>query len=523
LLYSFEDFTLDTDRRELRRGPVLVTMTPQVFDLLAYLVRNRERVVSKDDLIASIWDGRIVSESALTTSVNAARTAVGDTGEEQRLLRTLPRRGLRFVGAVREAQKPGPPIAASATTEPPAPALPLPDKPSIAVLPFANMSGDAEQDYFADGMVEEIITALSRFRWLFVIARNSSFAYKGRPVDVKQVGRELGVRYVLEGSVRKAASRLRITGQLIDASTGAHLWADRFDGTLDDVFDLQDQVATNVVSAISPHVEHAEIQRAKRKPTENLDAYDYYLHGVAAVQRITKEGANEALRLFRQAVALDPEFASAYGAGGWCYCQRKGNRWVTNPSEDIADASRFARSAVDLGTDDAGALAMGGYTLAYVARDHHAGSFFVDLALALNPNLAMAWFANAWLRIWEGKPEMAFRHFARFMRLSPLEPMMPNIHAAMACAHFVLGEYDKASSLAETVLRERPDMHGGLRFAAASHALAGRLEDAQKLMARLRRIDPELRVSDLADLTPLQRPQDLARYEEGLRKAGLPE
>jgi adenylate cyclase len=237
-----------------------------------------------------------------------------------------------------------------------APALALPDKPSIAVLPFQNMSGDPQQEYFTDGMVEEIITALSRMRWLFVIARNSSFTYKGRMVDVKQVGRELGVRYVLEGSVRKAANRLRITGQLIDASTGVHLWADRFDGGIEDVFDLQDDVTSCVIGAIAPKLEQAEIERAKRKPTESLDAYDYYLRGMASVYGSTKESLGEALRLFYKAIELDPDFASAYGVAAWCYFWRLVNGWMTNRVQEITEASRLAGRAAELGKDDAVAL-----------------------------------------------------------------------------------------------------------------------------------------------------------------------
>ena len=243
LRYLFEEYAFDTDRRELHRGADVVSVAPQVFDLLDYLIRNRERVVSKDDLINAIWNGRIVSDAALTTRLNAARSAIGDSGEEQRLIKTLPRKGFRFVGPVREAQGPAGAAAADNPVEPPKPALALPDKPSIAMLPFANLSSDPEQEYFADGMVEDIITALSRFKSLFVIARNSSFTYKGRAVDVKQVGRELGVRYVLEGSVRKAADECASQGSSIDAATGAHLWADRFDGSLGDIFDLQDQVS----------------------------------------------------------------------------------------------------------------------------------------------------------------------------------------------------------------------------------------------------------------------------------------
>ena len=296
---------LDVDRRELRRGGDLVTVEPQVFDLLVFLVQNRERVVSKDDLIKGVWDGRIVSESTLTSRMTAVRKAIGDSGEQQRLIRTVPRKGVRFVGHVRSEQSAAA-AAANTMAAPTGPALMPPDRPSIAVMPFQNMSGDHDQEYFADGLVDDIITALSRMRWLFVIARNSSFTYKGRAVDVKQVGRDLGVRYVLEGSVRKAANRVRITGQLIDTASGAHLWADRFEGPLEDIFTLQDQVTASVIGAIAPPLEQAEIQRAKRKPTESLDAYDYFLRGMASYYRRSREAIDEALPLFYKAIELDP-------------------------------------------------------------------------------------------------------------------------------------------------------------------------------------------------------------------------
>ena len=276
LRYLFEDYTFDTGRRELHRGADAVSITPQVFDLLDYLIRNRERVVSKDDLINAIWNGRIVSDAALTTRLNAARTAIGDSGEEQRLIKTLPRKGFRFVGPVLAAQEPAAAAATDNLGEPPKSPLTLPDKPSIAVLPFTNLSSDPEQEYFADGMVEEIITALSRFKWLFVIARNSSFTFKGRAVDIKEVGRTLGVRYVLEGSVRKASGKVRIAGQLIDAVTGAHIWADRFERDLTDIFALQDDVTVAVVSAIEPKLLQTEIAMASRRRPENLTAYDFF-------------------------------------------------------------------------------------------------------------------------------------------------------------------------------------------------------------------------------------------------------
>jgi adenylate cyclase len=356
-----------------------------------------------------------------------------------------------------------------------------------------------------------------------VIARNSSFAYKGLCVDVKQVGRELGVRYVLEGSVRKAANRLRITGQLIDASNGAHIWADRFDGALENVFDLQDEVTASVVGAMSPKIEQAEIQRAKRKPTGSLDAYDYFLHGMATDHDWTKEANNEALRLFYKAIEIDPDFASAHGMAAWCYNVRKAYRWMVDRTAEVAEALRLARKAVSLGKDDAVALSRSGWTLAYVAHDLDAGSVFIDRALALNPNLAFAWLASGYLKVWLGEPEAALQHLAHAIRLSPFDSMMPVIKVAIAFANFLAGDYDKASSVVGQILREKPDYYPALRYVAASNALAGRLKEAQQAMARLRQIDPELRVSNLHDFAPLRRPEDRAIYEEGMRKAGLPE
>ena len=403
-----------------------------------------------------------------------------------------------------------------------------PHKPSIAILPFNNMSGDPEQEYFADGMVEEITTALSRTRWLFVIARNSSFTYKGRAVDVKQVGREMGVRYVLEGGVRKSADRVRITAQLIDASTGAHLWADRFDGSLEDIFELQDQVTASVVGAIAPRLEQAEVERAKHKPTESLDAYDYFLRGIASLHSWTKESNDEALRLFSKAIELDSDFASAYGMASWCYVRRKGSRWIIDRAQETAEAARLARRAAELGWDDAVALAWGGFALAYVVHDVEAGAALIDRALQLNPNLAEAWHFSGWVRIYLGEPEVAIEHLTHAMRLSPLDPLTFVAQMAIAFAHFFAGRYDDASSWAEKALatsppglRERPVYHPALLIAAASNSLAGRLEEARNAIARLRQLNPTPHISNLKNQIPLRRLEDLARYTEGLRKAGL--
>jgi TolB-like protein/DNA-binding winged helix-turn-helix (wHTH) protein len=539
LLYLFEDYALDTDRRELHRRGAQIALAPQVFDILEYLIRNRERVVSKESLIATVWGGRIVSESALTTRINAVRYAIGDSGDEQRLIKTLLRKGIRFVGTVRE--QPGPAgadaIAATALAAGPSPTLPgpmdltaerpralaIPEKPSIVVLPFANLSAGLEQEYFADGVVEEIITALSRFSGLFVIARNSSFTYRGRAVDVRSVGRELGVRYVLEGSVRRDGQRVRITGQLINAAIATHLWADRFDGDLQDIFGLQDRVTASVVGAIAPKIEQAEIERTRLKPTESLDAYDYYLRGRSSFHQWTQDAASEALRLFYKALEADPDFASAYGMAAMCYAQRRMNSRMPDRRQEIAEAARLATRAAALGKNDAVALSSAGYAQARVVGDLDAGVALLDRALVLNPNLAQAWYCAGYVKIFCGEPDMALEHLEHVMRLSPIDPLMFLVQTGTAFAHLIAGRYDEASSWADQALREKPDYHPALRVAAASNALAGRLSRARNALAHLRELNPVLRVSSLKDLVPFRRPEDLARYEEGLRKAGLPE
>jgi TolB-like protein len=316
LLFLFENYTLDTDRRELLQGAVAVPVEPQVFDLLAYLIKNRERVASKDDLVTAIWGGRIVSESTLTTRINQARCAIGDSGAEQRLIKTLARKGLRFVGAVREEAKPE--MMSAVSVEDAAaqakPALSLPDEPSIAVLPFANLNGDPQQDYFSDGITEDITTELSRFSELMVIACNSAFQYKAKAVDIRQVGRELGARYVVEGSVRRSGDRGRIAAQLIDATTGAHRWAERYDREFVDIFAVQDEVARTIVAILVAHVNRAEIERAMLKPPAAWEAYEYYLRGAEAcflhINRRTKASLYEARRLLEQSLAIDPNYAS---------------------------------------------------------------------------------------------------------------------------------------------------------------------------------------------------------------------
>ena len=348
------------------------------------------------------------------------------------------------------------------------------DRPSIAVLPFVNMSGDAEQEYFADGITEDIITALSKLRWFLVIARNSSFIYKGKAVDIKRVARDLGVRYVLEGSVRKGGSGVRVTAQLIDAATGNHIWAERYDGELTDIFDLQDQLTTRVVGAIAPKLEQVEIERAARKPTESLDAYDHFLRGMASLHKWTRESSDEARRLFYRAIELDAGFASAYGMAAWSFVPRKGNDWMGDRTQEVAEAARLARRAVELGADDAAALARAGYAVVFVVHDLDDGPAIRDRALALSPNLAHALINSGWTKAFLGEPDLAIKHINDAMRLSPLDPLIFRTRAAVAFAHFVAGRYDESSLWAERALQERPSYLPALRELAASRALAGR-------------------------------------------------
>jgi TolB-like protein len=515
LRYLFEDYALDTDCRELQRGTSLVAIEPQVFDLLVHLIRHRDRVVSKDDLVASIWHGRAISESALFNRINAARSAIGDTGQQQRLIKTLPRRGLRFVGAVREEE-------CSAAEVGPHKASPgIADKPSIAVLPFANLSGDPEQDYFIDGIVEDIITALSRNHAFFVIARNSSFTYKGKPVDTKQVARELGVRYVLEGSGRKVGNRVRVTGQLIEAESGHHLWADRFDGDLVDIFELQDQLVTRVVGAIAPQLEKAEIERAKRELTSDPAAYDFYLRGLANWNRWSKANNAKALKLFYAAIDKDPEFATPYGLAASCYQFAKANGWQSEFDE--AEISRLTDRAVDLGNDDAVALCWAGHVRAFFFKEVDRALLLIDRALELDVNLAVAWQRSGWVRGYAGDCDGAIESLNNAMRLDPLDTRVFLTQSAMAFAHFVAGRDQEAAQWAAMALRTKPNWMPALRVAIASNAMKGRVAEARAALHSYQQVDPNVSIRKICEHYPFRRQNDKQRLVKALRKAGVRE
>jgi TolB-like protein len=517
LRYLFKEFAFDTDRRELHRGADVVSVAPQVFDLLDYLIRNRERVVSKDDLISAIWNGRSVSEAALTTRLNVARSVIGDTGYEQRLIKTLPRRGFRFVGPVREVQEPA---CTAVIDDRPEPALAPPDKPSIAILPFTNLSSDPDQDYFADGMVDEITTALSRFSFLFVIARNSSFTYKGKVVDIKQVGRELGVRYVLEGSVRKAAGKVRIIGQLIDATTGMHLWADRFEGNLSDIFALQDQMTESVVSAIAPKMFQAEIDMAARRPSYYLNAYDLCLRAFPHLYSWTRDGSVEALRLVSRALELNPRYGLAARLAGGCHLLNVGQGWAADPKSETAEGLRLLRLALSIDGKDPDALAMLGRATASSSGDFDTAREMVDRAVVLNPNAAIAWEQRGWTYHIAGQPEEAIRSFERAIRLSPFDPWLFSTLAGMGTALIGLGRFDEAVVAAKNALQKNQTYGAAYRCLAAALAHLGRDAEARKAVAQLLELEPHFRISDYLARSGHWRAQMLI---DGLRKAGLPE
>ena len=688
MLYSFEDFSLDTARRELRRGGTLIALQPQVFDLREYSIRHRERVVSKDDLLAAVWHGRIVSESTLSTRINAARNAIGDSGEEQRLLRTAHGKGIRFVGAVREEEEtvrklaaifaadvagysrlmgqdeigtlrqltfcrailderiaayrgrifgsagdsvvadfasavdavqcavavqdaiakdsaawpadeqmrlrigvhvgdvivqgenlfgdgvniaarlealaePGgicisgivrdyigtklpialtdlgeqqvkniaQPIrayrvgaetrAATVTAYPP-----LPDRPSVAVLPFTNMSGDPEQEFVADGIAEDIITALSRYPSLFVIARNSSFTYKGHAVDLKQVGRELGVRYVLEGSVRRAANRIRVTAQLVEAETGNHVWAERYDRDLTDIFALQDEITEAVTIAIAPVIADAERQRAMRKPPGSLDAWAAYQRGL---WHFGKFSANDNLadqKFFQQAIDLDPNFAGGYSGLAWALrhavqVQRHATLGVLgrDMAENLTAAEALARRAVALDGNDAEARTRLGQIL--MARGVYQDALAeIERALAISPNLASAHGVLGAVLMWSGRPKEGRVALEHSIRLDPRQPNLALQLSQVAISFYLSGEYDAAVEEGRRAIRAYPDFPQTYRWHAAALGQLGWTAEATEALQKAITVAPALFEMHVHARPQFMRPEDHTHWLEGLRKAG---
>lgn len=522
--YLFAGFSLDTDRRELRRGDGLLRLEPKAFDLLVYLIANRERVVSKDNLLAAVWNGRIVSESALTTCINAVRKAIGDNGKAQRRVKTLQRKGFRFVADVREeldSRYAGGEVSLATSK----PALALPDKPSIAVLPFANLGGNPEQEYVADGIVQDIITELSRRNELFVIGRNSSFQYKGKSVDVRLVGRELGVRYVLEGSVRRGGDRLRVSAQLVDAITGGHRWAEHYDRKLEDVFELQDEVVRTIATILTAHIKKAEVEWSRSKPPNSWRAYDCYLQATEAyrafLSSFSAEDLHETQRLLRQSLAIDENYARSYAILARTLC----TAWALRLdgdflNRDVLDrAHELARTAVRLDANLPEAHGCVGCVLTQKMQPDAAVATF-ERAIALNPSFVDWAFGLA--LVVAGQSKRAIDVLATYERLDPFHS--PIFFGYTGLAHYMLKRYEQALPMLTDCVARSPKFRSSRIWLAATYARLGRKTEAQAEVAEVLRREPHYTIAGTARrLIRFKYRKDDKHMFDGLRMAGVPE
>jgi TolB-like protein/cytochrome c-type biogenesis protein CcmH/NrfG len=510
LRYRFGDHSLDERTRELMRGGKAVAVEPQVFDLLLLLIRNADRIVSKDDLIASVWNGRIVSDSTLTSRINAARKAIGDSGEQQRLIRTVARKGFRFVGEAR---------ADDTAASPGTPAVTAAERPAIAVLPFSNMSGDPEQEYFSDGISEDIITALSKLRWFLVIARNSSFVYKGRPVNLKQVGEELGVDYVLEGSVRKSGERVRISAQLNAVMTDSHVWAERYDRALSDVFAVQDEITEAIVAAIEPQLYAAENFRAQRKPPESLDAWDLVMRALSHYWRVTRQDNVVAQALLEKAISIDPNYGQALGLLATSYAFTAHMGWMEMEAA-MRTAEQAANAAIRADSEDAWAhFALGNVNLCARHFDDSVAEF--ETALRLNPNFALAQAYYGLSLAYSGRAREAEEAVARALRLSPRDPLTAVYQGMLSYSRFVGRDYGGAIEAAREAVRQRSDFVGGHRVLTAASAMAGQTDEAKAALEALRRVQPNVSIDWIARNMPIRHESEMHHYLDGFRRAGL--
>ena len=519
MLFLFENYRLDTDRRELRRGTAPLSMEPQVFDLLVFLVLNRDRVVTRDDVLASIWGGRIVSDSTLNTRLNAVRRVIGDDGKQQRLIRTIIGRGVHFIGQVHEIDTAGPantgPITGSHASE-----LPIPDKPSIVVLPFANLSRDPEQECFADGTAEEIITALCRYPTLFVIARDSSFTYKDRIADVARVGRELGVRYVLRGNVRKSDDRIRVTTRLIEAESGKQVWAERYDRPLANIFVLQDEIAEAVSIAIAPAIGAAERQLAIRKSPQNLDAWGMYQRGLWHIGRFSRDDNAVAQRCFNQVTELDPNFSGGYRGLALVTIQGWGIYRTEALEEMLASAEALARRAVELDASDAESHAYHSNIL-WMCADYEGALAEAQRALELSPNLARGHANLGCALIFSGRTAEGVVTLQKAIRLDPYEPMLPSRLNLVALGYYFAGKYEAAAEAAQRAIHASPNYPLPHRWLAAALGQLGRTLEAKQALDNAIAIAPQVFDRYVRHRVRWHRQEDYAHMVEGLRKAGL--
>ena len=513
MILEFGPFLLDQAAEMLFRGTEPIALGQRAVALLRLLLEQAGAPVSKEALIDAAWPNLAVEESNLTVQIAALRRVFEEVGGAD-WIETLPRRGYRYVGPAVVTRDP--PEAATGQR----PALALPDKPSVAVLPFSNLNGDPEQEYFTDGMVEDIVAGLSRIKWLFVVARNSSFTYKGMAVDVKRVGRELGVRYLLQGSLRKDGNRVRISAHMVEAETGGHLWTERFDRALDDIFELQDEIALNVVGAIEPSLRKAEAERVKRKRPDNLDAYDLVLQSQSDVYSGMPARVTKALILLERALALEPDYALAHAFAAMCHhCLflRAGLR-----EENRAASISHAQAAIQHGQDDALALTFAGFSIGMDGHDHDAGFAALEAALAVSPSSAITYNVGGVMFGWAGEAERAIEWGERAMRLSPFDPWAWSAFHAFALGHFHRGRYEEAARAARKAVQLNPGHSISYMLLVAPLAKLGRLKEAEVAAARVLELQPGFRYSRQfsgVDCAPAL----AASLGEALHAAGLPE
>ncbi len=513
--YRFSGFSFNTDSLELKGETGRVALEPQVFQLLQFLIENRDRVVSKDEIIDAVWDGRIVSDTALNTRISAVRRALGDDGKTQAIIKTFPRRGFRFVAQLSGNRTP------DKINQP----LSLPDKPSIAVLPFDNLSDDPEQEYFSDGITEDVITALSRIRQFVVIARNTTFSYRGQAVEVPSVAKDLGVRYILKGSVRKAGIRVRISAQLIDSESGKQIWAERYDRDLEDVFDLQDEMTENIVGAIEPAITKSEIQRSNFNRPDSLDAWDLCQRGWWHRYRIRREDFIEARRCFESALEVDPDFVSALAGLSDVLSYEVLFSFSDDPEANAGEAIKFARRAIEIDDEDPIAhLSLGRAYL--VAEQFENSTYALQKALDLNPYSAAAYYALGHVYIVIGHLHEGIDAVRKAIALSPRDIWMGPFYARLAQAYLALKDYEKAKVNAEEAFRypAPPNWPGKSYLVSALGHLEFRTQ-ARTALDELLQLKPELTIGWIRShgLAANMGRDFMDDYLDGLRKAGLPE
>ena len=523
MVYQFNQITLDTARYRLCLSDEPISVEPQVFDLLLYLIENKDRVVTRDELLENLWKGKVVTDAALGSRLRDARKAVKDSGAKQEVIKTIHGRGYQFVAEVIESSAASSPKGKEVESS--QEALPLPNKPSIAVLPFSNISGDPEQEYFADGISEDLTTALLKIRWFFVIARNSSFTYKGQAVDVMRVANELGVRYVIEGSVRKAGNRVRITAQLIDATTGRHVWADQYDRKLAGIFELQDEMTQTIVGAVEPELGAAERERVVRKPPDSLDAWEIYQRGLWHLWNFTKVDMIEAQLLFQRVHQLDATFATAYAFESYTHYLNTMLGFTESPDNSLDMALLAAKKALVL--DDKDPVAYFALGRVYMMQGQHDASVAeLTRALELSPNFAQAHHGLGFALMLSGKVEEGAEELDNAMRLSPRDPVLWGTMSYRSVACNLLQQYEDAAEWARrTVLEPRAAGGGYWPYAVLASALGNldQTEDAHDAVIKALQRKPDLSLSYLETTFPTKQPGGLEIYLNGLRKAGLPE